>query len=642
MNTRWRRTIVAATLLIGGAMATDAVAADFRVNAPGVLKDNFGQGAPDYSSYAPDIKFPIAGFPSTLNSQVRNKGGQVGGDQCDAGNYNDVWSDTLCETRGRKEFPPLGCPLDTVHQGVDIRGGTVQTCNTLRNGRQNIVPIVAVKDGVIKQIGSYTVDLWPRDGERYRYLHMNMRDLKVKLNDRVSAGDTIGFMYNDFGGTPTTFHLHFEHWKNIAGKGFVPVPVYCDLVAAYERDRAMTAVMVGGGQRCQASSVALAGGGPGVVTEAAPASGISSYWTHSGSEVGLLAAGNTREFVVATPRQDVASAVLPGDRIFSGVKDGERYRGKARVLGDACGNGEFDVAGPVLENGKRVELVGNRVRAGIGCPNVGAEQVTLVFKFVRRSGEGQAGPAAACADVVLDRRFKTELTRNWGALTMYTPWENWHAYIKNWPGLRRGPDGRPVDVQTDSFGGTIMAFETDEAGVGIWWYWLLVRKGYGANGVATSKPTLAEIARGIAGATAPATAIDNYVNAYTRLSQQYFGHQLGKDDAIAITDADELWALGQTMFHHESSRTPLIDRATFDRGIKLGSDFMQGRFQGLKAYQRSCTESSPVVAVAGAGADDIADRDERILALEQTNARLNGMIKELQDRLDKISKLAAE
>lgn len=631
----------AAAMLLAAGMATGAVAAEFQVSPPGALKDNHGRGAPDYSSYAPDIRFPIAGLPATLNSQVRNKGGQVGGDQCDSSNYNEVWSDTLCETRGLRRSPPLGCLLKTAHQGVDIRGGTVETCRSLRTGRQNLVPVIAVKDGVIRRIGQYTVDLWPRDGERYRYLHMNMQGLRIRANDRVSAGDILGFMYNDFGGTPTTLHLHFEHWKNIAGKGFVPVPVYCDLVAAYERDRGMMAVMRGGGPRCQASTAAIAGGGDGV-QGIDPLTGVSSYWSHDGSEVGLLAAGNAREFVVTTPRADLAGVVLPGDRIFTGVKEGERYRGQARVLGDACGNGEFDVAGPVLDGGHRVDLEGNRVRAGAGCPSPGTEQVKLVFQFTRRPGEGQAGTAPACADVIADRRSKTELTRNWGALTMYTPWENWHGYIKNWPGLRIGADGRPADVQTDTFGGTLMAFETDEAGVGIWWYWLLVRKGYGADGTVTSKPTLAELARGIAGATAPAASIDNYVNAYTRLAQQYFSRPLGRDDRVDITDADELWALGQTMFHHESGRTPLIDRATFDRGIQFGTDFMQGRFQGVKAYQRTCAEPAPGTVAVGAGADGIADRDQRILMLEQTTARLNDMIKELQDRLDKIAKLAAE
>lgn len=635
-----------------------ARAADFKVNPPGVLKDNFGQGAPDYSSYAPGIKFPITGFPTTLNSQVRNKGGgAIGGDQCDAGNYNEVWSDTLCETRGKKNAPPLGCPLNTVHQGVDIRGGTTTTCSTLRSSRQNLIPVVAVKDGVIKAIGSYTVDLWPRDGERYRYLHMNMQGLKVRLNQRVTAGETIGFMYNDFGGTSTTLHLHLEHWKNIAGKGFIPVPLYCDLVTAYERDRGVSAVMLGGGQRCEGSTgTAQPGSGTGTDTGTGPIVGtgpqvqpgetskISSYWTSNGSEFGLISEGNSRTFVVTTPKAELASSMLPGEKVFYGFKAGEVYLGKARILGDSCGSGEFDATGPVLESGKRVEVTGSRLKAGVGCTSPGPEQVTMAFSFTRKTGEGQT-PTTCVGETALNRQSKTELTRNWGALTMYVPWESWNSYIRNWPGLRLGTDNKPVDVQTDAFGGTIMACETDESGVGIWWYWLLVRKGYGANGVAVTQPTLVELAKGIAGSTAAPAVIDNYINAYSQLSERYFGRRLARDEKIPISNADQLWALGQTMFHHESGRTPLIDRETFERGIRFGTDFMQGRFQNVAAYKKVCAE--PVVVVPGqqepgASPQILAEKDARILVLEQTTARLNGMVQDLQERLDRISKLAAE
>lgn len=645
--------ICSAVLLAMAGISAQVRAADFQVNPPGRLKDNFGTGASDYSSYAPGIKFPITGFPSTLNSQVRNRGGgEIGGDQCDASNFNETWSDTLCETRKWKDAPPLGCIVNTVHQGVDIRGGTAETCKSLRRARQNLVPVIAVKDGIIRDIGEYSVDLWPRDGERYRYLHLNMQGLKVTKHQRVSAGDVIGFMYKDFGGTPTTFHLHLEHWKNIAGKGFLPVPIYCDLVAAYERDRGMRAVMTDGGQRCEGSSSPVGtdetpdtGGGTAEPPVVPVGTGdISSYWTSQGSEFGLVAKGNARELVVTVPRADLASSMLPGEKVFVGFKAGEIYLGKARIFGDRCGDTQFDASGPISEGGKRVELKGRRTKAGPGCVTPGVEDVTQVFNFSRNAGEGGPQPTTCVGETALNRQSKTELTRNWGALTMYVPWESWNSYIRNWPGLRLGTDNRPVDVQTDAFGGTIMAFETDESGVGIWWYWLLVRKGYGANGVAVTQPTLVELARGIAGSTASTAVIDNYINAYSQLSQRYFGRRLARDEKIAIANADQLWALGQTMFHHESGRTPLIDRETFERGIRFGTDFMQGRFQNVAAYGKVCAE--PVVVPGqqepGASPQVLAEKDARILVLEQTTARLNGMVQDLQERLDRISKLAAE
>jgi len=99
--------------------------------------------------------------------------------------------------------------------------------------------IVAVEDGVIQYIGSYTVDL-RSSGRIYRYLHMNMKQLKVKLGDSVTKGQTLGFMSNDFGvdaaGKPiaTTLHLHFEVKQNIDGIGWTWVSPYMSLVTAYK------------------------------------------------------------------------------------------------------------------------------------------------------------------------------------------------------------------------------------------------------------------------------------------------------------------------------------------------------------------------------------------------------------------------
>jgi hypothetical protein len=628
-------------------LATVAAAEDFLTHPPGFLKDNHGKGTADYSSYAPGIRFPIIDFPSRLNSQVRGLGsGALGGDQCDASNYDNTWWDTLCETRKRKDSIPLGCPLDTVHQGVDIRGGTTETCRKLVSARQNLIPVVAVTDGTIQSISTYTVDLSPGSGERFRYLHMNMQGLKVKVGDKVTKGQVIGFMYKDFGDTPTTFHLHFEHWKNISGKGFIPVPVYCDLIVAYERDRGVKSTMIGGGQLCEGSNAAGATPiAPPPMTANGTVANFASYWTSGDSEVGLVAVGASRSFVYTVPAPALAQIVRPGDVLFEGRKEGDRYVGRARVLDDACGDEPFEVSGPVTAGGQRVEVSGSRIRQGATCGQPGAQLVTLRFDFVRQQGEaptGTTGVAAQTCGPVLDRQQKTELTRNWGAITMFVPWENWSAYIKLWPGLKVGADGRPVDVQIDRLGGSIMAFESDESGIGIWYYWLLVRKGFGKDGVPTASPTINQIARGIAGETATAAAVATYVNAYTTLSERYFGRRLGPDEPITIAAPDQLWALGQTMFHHESGRTPLIDRATFDRGVRFGTDFMAGTFSDKDAYLLTCdteptTDGQSVVAVSAS-----ADKDRQIADLQETNARLLAMISDLQSKLEEIAKLAVQ
>ncbi|MDX1291460.1 MAG: peptidoglycan DD-metalloendopeptidase family protein [Hyphomonas sp.] len=204
---------------------------------PGALLPGSGQGAPEQIAYAPDIVFPIEGAPAYLQSQVFSFGGGVaGGDQCDARNYDYPWRDNFCEVRSANRTSPY-CPTPKVHQGQDIRVGTPEDCNTLRRtpaSDRTLHKVVAVEDGIISHVGTYSVNL--RAGGRiYKYMHMNMDKLQVKAGDPVQAGQHIGYVSNDFGGTPTTFHLHFEITQNDGNAGWVHVPPYLSLAQAYER-----------------------------------------------------------------------------------------------------------------------------------------------------------------------------------------------------------------------------------------------------------------------------------------------------------------------------------------------------------------------------------------------------------------------
>ncbi|KJS37166.1 MAG: hypothetical protein VR74_10020 [Hyphomonas sp. BRH_c22] len=209
----------------------------FSYHAPGALLPGTGQGSIDQIVHAPDIVFPIAGTPAYLQSQVFTFGGGVGGgDQCDARNYAYPWRDNFCETRSANRGSPL-CPAPKIHQGQDIRVGTPAQCNSLRQASpadRTLHEAVAVEDGVISNVGSYSVSL--RAGGRiYKYLHLNMAKLKVKTGDAVTAGQPLGYVSNDFGGSATTFHLHFEIVQNTADMGWIHVPPYLSLVEAYER-----------------------------------------------------------------------------------------------------------------------------------------------------------------------------------------------------------------------------------------------------------------------------------------------------------------------------------------------------------------------------------------------------------------------
>lgn len=219
--------------------ATDPVPVEpvFSYYAPGALLAGSGGGFSDQVVHAPDMVFPIKSAPTVLQSQVFSFGGGVaGGDQCDARNFAAAWRDNFCETRTANRTTPF-CPVAKIHQGQDIRVGTAEDCKELRRqtpAERGLHEVVAVEDGVISSIGTYTVKL-RGDGRIYNYMHMNMNRLAVTAGQQVKAGDLLGYVSNDFGGTATTIHLHFEILQNTADHGWVHVPPYLSLVAAYER-----------------------------------------------------------------------------------------------------------------------------------------------------------------------------------------------------------------------------------------------------------------------------------------------------------------------------------------------------------------------------------------------------------------------
>jgi hypothetical protein len=202
--------------------AAPALGQPFSYLPPGDLVAGSGQGREDYTIYAPGIRFPIEQTPAYANSQVYMNGGMYGpgGGQCDAVNYSYPWRDNYCEIRSWDM--PL-CPSGTGHQGQDIRPAT---CNN------SAYWAVATTAGTITHIGSYSVYLTAADGTRYDYLHMST--VQVAEGNAVARGDRLGMVSNQFGGTPTTIHLHFNIQQAVGGVGTVYVPPYMSLVAAYQ------------------------------------------------------------------------------------------------------------------------------------------------------------------------------------------------------------------------------------------------------------------------------------------------------------------------------------------------------------------------------------------------------------------------
>ena len=178
--------------------------------------------------YFPNIRFPLEQGPAYLNSQVYRPGGMHGGGggQCDNVNYSYPWRDNFCEERS---WVVAFCPAGRGHQGQDIRPSSC---------RKDMYWAVAVEDGVIANVGTYSVTLQTANGVLYRYLHLNMDELAVEELDRVNKSAKIGKVSNYFGTASTTIYLHFDV------KGAVRVgdsrvvsylPPYTSLVRSYKR-----------------------------------------------------------------------------------------------------------------------------------------------------------------------------------------------------------------------------------------------------------------------------------------------------------------------------------------------------------------------------------------------------------------------
>lgn len=205
------------------AFATTAGAApEFSYDPPGKLVPGSGKGRVDANVYAPDMRFPMESGPAYANSQVWGHGGMNGGggSQCDVENFSYPWHDNYCESRSWDM--PL-CPAGEGHQGQDIRAASCKAGTHW---------VVAVEDGTITNVGSYSVYLTAADGTRYDYLHMS--DVAVKEGDKVKQGQHVGKVSNQFNGEATTVHLHFNIKQNVAGVGIVFVPTYLSLVQSYE------------------------------------------------------------------------------------------------------------------------------------------------------------------------------------------------------------------------------------------------------------------------------------------------------------------------------------------------------------------------------------------------------------------------
>ena len=194
---------------------------------PGDLAPDSGVGQTLQINYAPGMRFPLEAGQAYANSQVYGAGGYLGpgGGQCASANYSYAWRDNFCETRG---YATPMCPAGVGHQGQDIRPASCEDA---------VHWAVAADEGVITSVGSYSVRLMSPSGVRYTYLHLDRETLLVEPGDEVVRGQRLGLVSNEFGGSATTIHLHFEIKMAIAtaqGLQNTHVPPYLALVESYQ------------------------------------------------------------------------------------------------------------------------------------------------------------------------------------------------------------------------------------------------------------------------------------------------------------------------------------------------------------------------------------------------------------------------
>ncbi|MBQ0822678.1 M23 family metallopeptidase [Microvirga sp. HBU67558] len=178
----------------------------------------------------------------------------------------------------------------------------------------------------------------------------------------------------------------------------------------------------------------------------------------------------------------------------------------------------------------------------------------------------------SAADAKLPKSIRT---KNFGAITPQTEPASWPLYIRRWPDLL--PD---VEIR-DAFGKIIPAFASPEAGVGLWWYWIVQRAGFGAAGTVSFE----KIAVKYSGASSPSEpVVAKYAGNYSGtaekpgLSSLYFGRFVNRAEDLNLADAEVRWNIARTIFHYEAGRQDVVDRSTFDRGIQLANMILQKGF----------------------------------------------------------------
>lgn len=113
-----------------------------------------------------------------------------------------------------------------------------------------------------------------------------------------------------------------------------------------------------------------------------PAPADRSYWLADNSLLYLEASGSARELIFADPTKELVKlGARPGDLLFEGRKDGDRYEGRGYHYLGACPDRRviYEASGPIIQN-LTIELVGKVPRMDLAtCKQARAVDDQLLF-----------------------------------------------------------------------------------------------------------------------------------------------------------------------------------------------------------------------------------------------------------------------
>lgn len=206
------------------------------------------------------------------------------------------------------------------------------------------------------------------------------RALKYTVLRRIDLKKSDGFCVSDaaprgsrrFAHSATTYALQIRYRRRgTTNTEFMMCEIASSgLPAAYNCDREVKTL----------NWVASARKAPGTAFDANAAKS-PHRWMHNGSGMRIVASGQDRKIVYASPRNSLRRrGVEEGTVLFEGKRRGNRYTGRAFVFTENCGPVAYKVDGLVEQGERRVVVRGRKPRLNAQCRTISRRDDQLVFE----------------------------------------------------------------------------------------------------------------------------------------------------------------------------------------------------------------------------------------------------------------------